>query len=481
MQVLLFLLSVCLCMGSFSCAGENTSEVTVKGSGKIHVEGREGDYKIFAGTLPVKDDKEQLLGQVFYTAYFLQDIDETKRPIAFCFNGGPGAGSVWLNLGLLGPKCIPGDDISFSLPPYATIDNPDTFLDKWDLVFVDPIPSGLSTLAGDENSSKVYGVDEDVKVLSQFIRHFISKFQRWDSPKFFVGESYGGLRVVKLAHELYNDWGVYLNGLVLISPALDLRTIQFDAGNDLPFALYLPTYALVNSYHKKEKGDTRVIQEQAESFAINEYLAALAAGSSLEEGSRKLTADKLAHFTGLNAEQIASSGLRIRPENFHEERFAKEDFVVGRFDGRIRGSLEGSLEHAAFYDPSLEAVYGFMTAAYTQFILKDLQWPQAKVYRPLASMPQWNWGKGNQYANCLKELAELLERRPSLKVFVAAGQYDLAVPYFATTFSLNHIFPWRSMPSQKTLSLMTYPAGHMMFLNRSIRSKMKKDINNFFN
>lgn len=449
-------------------------EMFSESSAQISIDNTLYNYRTVAGTLVIKDDQGSDLASIFYTAYFLKGALSNERPITFCFNGGPGAGSVWLNIGGLGPKCLPGEDIAFLNPPYTLIDNPDSLLDLTDLVFVDPISTGLSSGPVGQDGKKMYGVDEDVQVMADFICLFTSKFKRWDSPKFLVGESYGGMRIAKMAYKLDDVYGLYFNGLIFISPALDLQTITLEKGNDLPYVLYLPSYAALAWYHAQNKEKLLQLTQKVENFAIKRYSVGLLEGNNIDPSSRGELVREISSFTNISESLIDEVDLRLRPERFMKELLQKKSKILGRFDGRITGISVPGNENFFYFDPSLEAIFGAMTASYTQYLLKDLQWPESKVYKALTSLGSWNWGKGNQYASSLEDLKKLMLQNPKVKIFIATGLYDLAIPYYATEYSIAHL----ALPEneRKRIVYHRYPAGHMMYLNREIRQSLKKDM-----
>lgn len=431
------------------------------------------DYRAVAGTLVIKDEKGKDRATIFYTAYFKKGLSSlVDRPLTFCFNGGPGAGSVWLNLGCFGPKCLPGDDITFLAPPYTLVDNPDTLLEWTDLVFVDPVGSGLSYFPCENEGECYFGVEEDVKDLTEFVRLFTSKNKRWDSPKYLIGESYGGYRVVKMAEKLHDEFGYDLNGLVLISPGLDFQTIIFAQGNELPYVTHLPTYAACAAYqlNKKEMDNLEAVEE----WALNKYAPALLSGNRVSEKDRQAIIQQLSAYTHLPSDWLERQNLRIRPERFRMELLKDKNLILGRFDGRIVGDDLRMGYAGGWYDPSLDAIFGALSATFTQYLLKDLKWPEPKQYLPLISRPTWNWGKGNQYVTAVDALDYVMITNPKIKVFVATGIYDLAAPYFGVEYSLAHL------SSKARISSKHYLAGHMMYLNRGIRGKLSSDIKTVF-
>lgn len=455
---------------SASLFSSDLQRVDVEIASQMTLEGKVLNYHVVSGNVILKDAQDKEKASICYTAYFLQGVPGKDRPISFCFNGGPGAAAVWLNTGFMGPKRIEGDDIAFLAPPYSLIDNESSLLDKTDMVFIDPVSTGFSRAPQGVDVSTLHHVEEDVQMMADFIRLFTSQFKRFDSPKYLVGESYGGLRAAKVGYKLHEENGYYLNGILFVSPALDLQTLYPSGSNDLPYILALPTLTAVASYHKKSNASP----EEAENFAASTYARALFMGDKLENDEKKKIAKQLSLFTGLSPELIERLNLRIPNHRFIKECMQNEDKVIGVFDGRILGLDTKKNDSYSTYDPSLDAVFGAVTATFSQFLLKDMKWPSdLKDYNVLLPL-NWNWGKGNQYASSLKDLSGLMAQNPQLKVVVMSGIYDLAVPFNSSNYVTRHVgFPER-------IQTFTYPAGHMMYYNKLIRETMRKDLNDFF-
>jgi carboxypeptidase C (cathepsin A) len=469
------------CLGLEVVAGSPPplKELAVESHSEAVIAGKRLPYRVIAGTLVIKDDQGKDKAAISYTAYFLKGAEPlSKRPISFCFNGGPGAGSVWLNLGFLGPKSISTDGLTFLSPPYRLEDNPDSLLDQTDLVFIDPVPSGFSSWPSGQDPQSLYQVEEDVKAMADAVRRLTSLYQRWDSPKFFVGESYGGMRVIKMGNKLHDE-GYYLNGLILISPALDLQTIILEKGNELPYVFYIPSFAAAAWYHKDPCEESlQEVLKRAEAFALKNYSVALLEGCRIEEAVWNDQVRELSQLTSLPSSWIERANIRIKPRRFVRELLRDQERILGWFDARVTGSEDPGNEIYGGYDPSFEAVYGVMTAAFSQYLLKDLKWPEPKDYKALVPLRQWNWGKANQYASAIEELEDLMIQNPKLKIFVASGIYDFAVPYFAVEYSLSHL---DVAPAEHCRILFQrYPAGHMMYFDRAIRQNLKKDISKLF-
>ena len=444
-------------------------KVNVEMDSQITLDNKILNYRVVSGNIILKNDEDEEKASICYTAYFLQGIPLKERPLSFCFNGGPGAASVWINTGYMGPKRIEGEDIQFLVPPYSLVDNESSLLDKTDMVFIDPVSTGFSRPAPTVEVSAFHNVEEDVAMMGEFIRVFTSQFKRFDSPKYLVGESYGGLRAAKVGYKLHEDYGYYLNGILLISPALDLQPLSPAACNDLPYILALPSLTAVANYHKKTTATT----SEAEEFASTTYAEALFLGDSLASDKKKELSSHLSYFTGLDTSLIERLNFRIPNYRFIKECMQNEGKVIGVFDGRILGLDTKKNDCYSTYDPSLDAVLGAVTGTFSQFLVKEMQWPSDKDYNVLLPL-NWNWGKGNQYASAIKDLSALIAQNPKLKVVVMHGIYDLAVPFSSVSYALRRTgFPER-------IQSFTYPGGHMMYYNKSIRETMRKDLKEFF-
>lgn len=448
------------------------------------INGNEIKYKAYAGTLLFKDEKEDVKGSFFYVAYVKEgEVENSKRPITFCFNGGPGSSAIWLHMGAFGPKRVLLDSEEYTQPPYKYADNEYTLLDQTDLVFIDPISTGYSRVAPGEEAKQFHGVNEDIKSIAEFIRVYITRNNRWDSPKFIAGESYGTTRAAGLAGYLHDECYIYINGIMLVSSILNFQTIDFDAGNDLPYILFLPSYTATAWYHQKLapelQNNFEEALKQSEHFALNEYTLALMQGDRLDSGRRKETVKKLSYFTGLSPEYIEKANMRVCMSRFNKELLRDKNRVVGRFDSRLVGIDDDVCNASMKRDPSWDAVFGAFTATFNTYVHSDLKWQKDEEYRVLADVFPWNYGKGatNKYLNVAGTLRDVMSKNPALKVFVANGYYDLATPFFATMYTFNHLGLDPSLRSH--ISMGFYEAGHMMYTHPSSLKKFKEDISNF--
>lgn len=456
---------------------EPLQEAAVDSIFPMTLSGKPYSYKAVAGNLVLKDEGGNPKASLFYTAYFLMN-DSTNRPLTFCFNGGPGAASVWLNTGFIGPKRINGKDAHFENPPYILEDNADSLIDQSDLVFIDPISTGLSIAAPGIDAKSFYSVDEDVQLIVDFIRQFTLKYKRSDSPKYILGESYGGMRAVKAAYKLHNDYAYYVNGLILISPALDLETIYPSGLNDLPYLLALPTMSAMASYHGQIKGDVAEVISQAKKFMEGDYAKALFKGTDLSLDEKREVVRQLKDLTNVPSEVILRFDLKIPSAVFTKELMQSSGNVVGRFDGRIVGLDSQMNPLYSNYDPSLDAVIGAMTGTYNQYLSEKLKWPLTQEYRALVPISSWNWGKGNSYGSCLLEFEALMAQNPKMHVIVMEGLFDLACPFSSVDYALSHAGFSKQMQSR--ISVFRYPSGHMMYFNQEVRNQMRQVLQQFF-
>lgn len=440
-------------------------------------------YRAVAGTLILKDEKCKPKASMFYISYTKEGIDGFReRPITFCFNGGPGSSSVWLHLGVLGPKRVFLKENGDALPPYHLVDNEFSLLDVTDLVFIDPVSTGFSRAIPPDDAKHFHGVEEDIKSVAEFIRLYLTRNQRWESPKFIIGESYGTTRAAGLAGYLHDEYFVSINGLALISAVLNFQSIDFSAGNDLSYLLFLPSYTATAWYHKKLSPELqanffdtiRAVRE----FVVNDYSLALFKGDLLAQSEKHRIVNQLTRFTGLSPEYIERSNLRIEMLRFAKELLRDQRRTVGRFDSRFRGIDADAVGEQFEYDPSADAIFGAFTSTMNQYMEVDLKWVKDAHYKILANVQPWDYGKGNQYLNVAETLRSVMTKNPYLRVFVGNGYYDLATPFFATEYTFNHLGLDASLMNHVTMKY--YEAGHMMYIYRPSLIKLKQDLAGFY-
>jgi carboxypeptidase C (cathepsin A) len=450
----------------------------------VTIEGAKIDYTVRAGRLALQTEAGKRKADVFFVAYTRDGVaDVGKRPILFSFNGGPGSSSVWLHLGTIGPRRVHLEPEGWAPPPpYTLVDNPDSWLDFADIVFIDPVTTGYSRAAEGENDDQFHGVNEDVKWVAEFIRLYTTRYERWASPKFLAGESYGTTRAAGLAGELQEHHGMYLNGIVLVSSILNFQTAEFDAGNDLPYALFLPTYTATAWYHKRLapelQGDLRATLEEVEHFALGEYLVALARGDAVVGEERERLVAKLGRYTGLSLDYIDRANMRIEIGRFTKELLRDERRTAGRLDSRFRGMDVDAVGEHYEYDPSYAAIQGPFTATINNYLRGELGYTNDLPYEILTGrVHPWKMDAENRYVNVGETLRQAMTQNPHLKVFVACGYYDLATPYFAADYTFHHL---GLDPSLRTnVVINRYEGGHMMYISDAARAQLRKDVAGF--
>jgi len=469
----------------------------------ITIGGKEIKYTATTGTMVLKEESEsggetknenegdKPKAEIFFTAYTL-DRNETlpdaahrrERPITFSFNGGPGSSSVWLHLGLLGPRRVEMGDVGDLFPPpYRLVDNNQSLLDVTDLVFIDPVTTGYSRAVVGENPKQFHDFEKDISSVGDFIRLYSTRYNRWTSPKFLIGESYGTTRSAGLSGYLQERHGMYLNGIILVSSILNFQTAHFVPGNDLPYILFLPTYAATAWYHDRLDPvlgkDLRAILEEVEIFAQGLYTQALMRGDSLSKTEYDQVVAGLTRFTGLSPEYIQQSNLRIDIMRFTKELLRDERRTTGRLDSRFKGIDRDAAGETWEHDPSLSAIIGPYTATLNDYVRTELNFESDLPYEVLSRrVHPWSYeSHQNQYINVAETLRKAMSINPHMKVLVANGFYDLATPYFATIYTFNHMDLDESLRGNYTLTF--YEAGHMMYIHLPSLEKLKEDLADF--
>ena len=458
-------------------------EKLVDSEHSVKIRGQEIKYKARAGTILLRNEEDKPTASIFYIAYTREDVSAANRPVTFSFNGGPGSSSVWMHLGLLGPRRVRlAEDGSALPPPYQLVDNEYSLLDQSDLVFIDPVSTGYSRAIPPKDASKFHGLREDAASVAEFIRIYVTRNKRWDSPKFIIGESYGTTRAAALSGELSERLHMNVNGIMLVSTVLNFETLDFKAGNDLPYILYLPSYTTTAWFHKKlaadlQNKDLSEVYSTAESFASGEYSTALFNGSSLAPETRRKVVEQYARLTGLSTNYVDRANLRVPLGRFASELLAGQNRVVGRYDSRYLGYVRDRLANRMEQDPSYEAVAGAFASTFNSYIRTELKYETDLAYEVLTSVGPWNWDQSNGYVDVGQTLADALTRNPFLRVHVSSGYYDLATPLFATRYTFDHLNVDPAL--QNNLTLDTYTAGHMMYLNLADLKKSKTDLAKF--
>jgi len=471
-----------------SPAAEPTDDlVTTRHS--IMIDGAELSYTVTAGRVVLrleghtdgKFDGPKAKAEVFLTAYTADADDPVARPVTFAFNGGPGSSSVWLHLGLLGPRRVSMGDVGALLPPpYALADNPQTLLRHSDLVFIDPVSTGFSRAVKGEKSKDFHGYGGDIESVGEVIRLWTTRNGRWMSPKYLCGESYGTTRAAGLARHLQERYGLYLNGMMLISAVLDFGTAEFGGGNDDPYALYLPTYAAVAHYHGKHGGRPLLdVLAEAEAYAERDYLWALARGSRLAGDERAAATSRVAQLSGLSADYVDRVNLRPEHVRFLTELLRDRRLVVGRIDGRFTGWDSDYGRETWTSDPSIDAIIGPYTAALNHYVRAELSYSSDLPYEVLTDRVEpWSYREfENQHVNVLAKLGEAIRANPHMRVHVDCGYHDLATPYFAAEHSFAHL----AIPAElaANIDFSYYEAGHMMYLHEPSRLAQSEQLARF--
>jgi carboxypeptidase C (cathepsin A) len=458
-------------------------------SGSIKLGGKKLDYTVSAEFLPVvAEGFDGVLGEptaaVMTTSYSLKGVGAHSRPLCFAFNGGPGSASIWLHLGALGPKhVVTPSDASMPTAPYAVADNPHSWFEHFDLVFIDPPHTGWSTTSSADARKKVLSVDGDVAALTEVMRVWLTRHKRWGSPVYLAGESYGTTRGAALADKLQSA-GVALSGLILISCAMDLQSIIFAPANDLPYSLFLPAFANVAQYHGLLKGplgkSSAAARNAAEAFVNEEYVAALQAGARLDGKRRERVARRVAELTGLPEALVEEKNLRISDQTYFFEALRPQGLILGRLDARASGPMAASRTRQWEFDPGIEAIVSPYTMAAMAYFGEQLGMTMETRYEVLShdAHKSWNWNrgedKGNGYATTSPDLARAMRRNPHLKVFVGSGRYDLGTPYSASDWSLAQL----DAPADVLARVRHhyYDAGHMMYTREEDLTRLKADI-----
>jgi carboxypeptidase C (cathepsin A) len=459
-------------------------QVTVS-KGSVTIGNRKIDYTAHTGFLDLKNDTGKLIAKIFFTYYKKNSEDAAIRPVTFTFNGGPGSSSVWLHMGALGPRLVAlKEDGTASAPPYKVINNEYSWLDKTDLVFIDPVSTGFSRAAPGESPKQFHGYVEDIQSVGSFIRHFLSRYERWGSPKFLAGESYGTTRAAGLSQFLQSSYRIYINGIFLISPVLNFGSNDYYVGNDLPRALYLPSYTAAAWYHKKlnaslqNTGLQKALKE-SEAFALGEYATALLKGGWLSDADKDRIAEKMSYYTGLSKDYCLQANLRVEENRFYKELRRKDGLSIGRLDARFTGrDLDDAGEFVSF-DPSFANIDGPFTSAINNYFQKELNMKEEKAYNIFGNVYPWNYSNvQNQFLNVGESLRDAMAKNPSLKVYVGSGYYDFATPYFTAMYDVEHLFV--RPEARKNIRHYFYEAGHMYYINKPDMVQFKKDVDAFF-
>jgi len=453
--------------------------------------GRNIEYTVTAGTMLMKNDEDEPIALMGFTAYVAKGGNKNERPIMFAYNGGPGSASVWLHMGILGPQRAVVTDAGFtSNGPYKRVNNDYSIIDEVDLVMIDPVGTGFAKPVGEGKGEDFWGVDQDIKSVSEFIVQYLTENARWASPKYVLGESYGGIRTGGVAYYLLTNHYVALNGVILVSPFMEFATGAAGTGIDLPHILFLPTFAATAHYHGALDPQPENLQDflqEVRNFALNEYAPALLLGSSLPDSQRKNVLAKLAQYTGLSEEYWDSANLRINEGRFTQELMRETGTIVGRIDSRFAGHMINRVGEFMDYDPMLSAIGPGYLATFMDYYQNDLEVTDVGDYSVLGGVSDWDWrhaqpdlgGFKLPFPNTSVDLTFTMKQNPSMRVLMQQGYYDLATPYLATEYYIEHM----DLPDElrDNIELEYYEAGHMMYIHEPSMVKFKEDLARFVN
>ena len=451
----------------------------------MRLEGTTLAYTATTGMLPIRNDTTGAAeGYVFYVAYTKDGAgDPGKRPLTFVFNGGPGSSTVWLHMGAFGPKRVKLlPDGTAPAPPYTIEDNPNTLLDQTDLVFLDPVGTGYSRAANPKLGPKFWGVDEDIASVGEFIRLYLTRNERWSSPKFLAGESYGTTRASGLSGYLA-DHGIALNGIVLISAVLNFETSADRKGNDLGYVGFLPSYTAIAWYHKKLPPDLQretleQVTARAEQWAGAGYTLDLMHGAAMSAAERQAATDTLSRLTGLSPSFVDENDLRVPLSRFDQELLRAQRLTVGRLDGRFTAfATDAGAERGAF-DPSEANIRNAFTPVLNDYVRRELGFQDDFVYYVLGGgIGRWRYPQRQGFLDVTPSLERAFAKNPHMKLFVAMGYYDTATPYYAVEYTLAHLAI--SPAARANITTDHFPAGHMVYIDQPSMTRLRSDLRKF--
>lgn len=447
------------------------------------------EYDAVVGSVILRDENEKATGELFYTAYFRTNgRSPVTRPIIFAYNGGPGSASFWLHMGIMGPRRVMTPNVGQQAPPpYPIVDNQYTLLDRADIVMIDPIGTGFSRPAGEAEGKDFWGLEEDARSLTQFIRRFLSENERWNSPRYLLGESYGTTRSAVLSRHLQGA-NIDLNGIVLVSAVLDFNTILFPEGADTPYIVNVPSYAIASAYLDALPGgapeNLEAFMEEVEHWALTDYATAIIAGGAVDPAHRERVLDQMHQYTGLSRDFLDKSNLRVSAPEYEKELLRDKGLVVGRLDARFTGPTGDLLETRPGHDPQSTAISSAYTSAFNSYVRNELGYDGEREYVPSGMARPWKWDRGNDVGfgfsavpNVAPDLAVALQRNPNLEVLLINGIYDLATPYFAAVWTMDHM----GLPSdlRDNIERADFAAGHMMYVEESLLPQWRQTLTAF--
>lgn len=450
----------------------------------VTIQGKTIPYTATAGYLPVKDKNDKIIARMFFIAYTEDGVpDNHTRPITYTFNGGPGSASVWLHMGAVGPRRVALNEKGLSpAPPYRLEDNPNSWLDQTDLVFIDPIPTGYSRAEPGVDPSQFHGYSNDIKSVGDFIRLYTTRYDRWSSPKFILGESYGTTRAAGLSGYLQDTYNMYLNGIILVSSVLNFQTISFAAGNDQPYIFYLPTYATSAWYYHKlspalQSLSVSELAREVKTFAEGPYAHALFEGNALPETDKEKILEKLHDYTSLPLAYLRRANMRVPAGHFFKQLLLDSGRVIGRYDSRFSGEDLNPLSDQMEYDPSDANISGSFVGAFNDYVRNQLDFKTDINYKAMANVWPWDYSR-NSYLNVAPTLHAAMTKNQYLHSWVVCGYFDLATPFAAAQYVVDHM---GLNPRQRSrIHLTYYDAGHMVYISKATISKLHADAVKFY-
>jgi carboxypeptidase C (cathepsin A) len=450
----------------------------------VTIHGQTIHYTAKAGYMPMKNSEGKVLARMFYIAYIKDGVqDKHTRAITYAFNGGPGSASVWLHMGAVGPQRVVLDEKGVSpAPPYHLQDNANSWLDQTDLVFIDPIPTGYSRVEKGQDPGQFRGYGNDIRSVGDFIRLYTTRNDRWNSPKFILGESYGTTRAAGLSGYLQQNYNMYLNGIILVSSVLDFQTLSFDTGNDLPYIFFLPTYATSAWYYKRLSPELQAktveeVADEVKKFAEGAYAHALFEGNAITAQEKKQIIDQLHAYTSLPEEYLQRANMRIPARQFFKLLLRDSAKVIGRYDSRFSGDVIDPLSNQMVYDPSDANISGSFVGAFNDYVRNVLKFKTDENYDAMANVWPWDYSR-NQYLNVAPTLHEAMTKNRYLRTWVVCGYYDLATPFAAAQYVVDHM--GLSPAQRQRIHLTYYKAGHMVYISKNTIAKLHEDAVQFY-
>ena len=458
----------------------------------IEIDGQPISYRAVVGSILLRNQEEEVTAELFYTAYLRTGKDgepDSSRPVMFSFNGGPGSASFWLHMGIMGPRRVVTPEVGpQGPPPYEVEDNAYSVLDKTDIVMIDPVGTGLSRPAGSAEGKDFWGLEQDAASLAQFVRRFLTQYNRWNAPRYLLGESYGTTRSAVLARHLQRS-NIDLNGIVLVSSVLDFNTIGFPDGSIVPYVVNVPSYAVTSEYLGVLPGgkpaDLNTFMKEVEQWAISDYAAVLFAGSAVDPGKRSQVIDQMHRYTGLSKEYLDNANLRVSAPEYEKELLRDKGLVVGRLDARFTGPTGDVFGRFPSHDPQSTAISSAYTSAWNSYLRSELNYDGEREYVPSGMARPWNWerrGSGGGFGfggipNVAPDLATVLTRNPKLEVLLINGIYDLATPYFAAVWTFDNL----NLPAdlRDNIERADFAAGHMMYVEQSLLPQWRNTLISF--